>query len=350
MKRPAFQFYPADWRTDPALELCSLAARGLWISMLCIAHEATPYGYLSVNNRQISTAQLARMVGESPTIVAKLLRELESAGVFSRTEDGVIYSRRMVKDEAVRNARANGGAAGGSHGGKGGQHGAKGGRPRKPKDGSDSPENTYPQATEKPPLHGAEGGFSEPPSKPPFDAKEGGGQKPPPSSSSSSSSPSSIPLSVTHTVNDPPARAPDPPPAPVGAVCAGPSMAGAVCVALRAAGLARTNPAHPQLLALLDQGAGVDSFVAAWRDVQADGKHPADPFAYVLGIVRGQLAQAQQIAASAVATPLRHVPRAESFRERDERLARERIAALTGRQPQPIDTVIDVETTIKRIA
>ena len=30
MKRPAFQFYPSDWRKDMALQSCSVAARGLW--------------------------------------------------------------------------------------------------------------------------------------------------------------------------------------------------------------------------------------------------------------------------------------------------------------------------------
>jgi len=30
-KRPAFQFYPGDWRRDTALQSVSLAARGLWI-------------------------------------------------------------------------------------------------------------------------------------------------------------------------------------------------------------------------------------------------------------------------------------------------------------------------------
>jgi hypothetical protein len=41
--------------------------------------------------------------------VKKLLSELESAGVFSRDEQGIIYSRKMVRDvaRAVRN-KANG--------------------------------------------------------------------------------------------------------------------------------------------------------------------------------------------------------------------------------------------------
>jgi hypothetical protein len=52
---------------------------------------------------------LARMVGTSEQEVLALLEELEGFGVFSRTSDGVIYSRRMVRDEKVREARASGG-------------------------------------------------------------------------------------------------------------------------------------------------------------------------------------------------------------------------------------------------
>ena len=114
MKRPAFQFYPADWRKDPALSACSLSARGLWIELMCIAHEGGTYGVLSINGKPMAPAQIARMVGESPSVVAKLLAELEDAGVFSRDEQGCIYSRRMVKDEHVRNVRADAGRLGGN--------------------------------------------------------------------------------------------------------------------------------------------------------------------------------------------------------------------------------------------
>lgn len=114
MKRPSFQFYPADWRKDPALSACSLAARGLWIELMCIAHENGAYGVLSINGKPMVPAQIARMVGESPAAVVKLLGELEDAGVFSRDDQGCIFSRRMVKDERIRNVRADAGRLGGN--------------------------------------------------------------------------------------------------------------------------------------------------------------------------------------------------------------------------------------------
>lgn len=114
MKRPAFQFYPADWRKDAALQSCSLSAQGLWVNMMCIAHECDPYGYLSVNGKPMQPAQLARLVGLSAKECLALLEELGGAGVYSKSEDGAFFSRRMVKDERLRSIRAEAGRLGGN--------------------------------------------------------------------------------------------------------------------------------------------------------------------------------------------------------------------------------------------
>lgn len=82
--------------------------------MLCLMHEGSPYGYLKVGHKVIHPATLARMVGATLPEVEGWLDELESAGVFSRDENGCIYSRRMIRDEEVRAARAAGGAKGGN--------------------------------------------------------------------------------------------------------------------------------------------------------------------------------------------------------------------------------------------
>ena len=63
MKRPSFQFYPADWLRDTALRSCSTGARGLWIDMICFMHEGNPYGHLKVGNKVILSSNLASMVG-----------------------------------------------------------------------------------------------------------------------------------------------------------------------------------------------------------------------------------------------------------------------------------------------
>lgn len=103
------KFYWADWESDPALRLCSIAAQGLWMRMLCIAAAHDPIGYVSVAGRGLSETDLARMTGVAESEVIILLGELDRNGVFSRDRHGRIYSRRMVSDEKKSaNARRNG--------------------------------------------------------------------------------------------------------------------------------------------------------------------------------------------------------------------------------------------------
>ena len=82
------------------LRLCSIGARGLWTEMMCIMHAAEPYGSLLVNGKRIDKKQLAGLAGISEKECVFLLLELETNGVFSRDEDGTIYSRRMRRDHA----------------------------------------------------------------------------------------------------------------------------------------------------------------------------------------------------------------------------------------------------------
>lgn len=114
MKRPSFQFYPGDWLNDASLRMVSVGARGLWIEMMCIMHQGSSYGYLKVNSKVILPSNLARMTGATSHEVEGYLEELESSGVFSRDDDGCIFSRRMIRDEKVREARAAGGSKGGN--------------------------------------------------------------------------------------------------------------------------------------------------------------------------------------------------------------------------------------------
>lgn len=116
-----------------------------------------------------------------------------------------------------------------------------------------------------------------------------------------------------------------------------PTVAGSVCLAVRKAGIASVNPSDPRLLALLERGVTVDTFVGA---VPATvGKRNA--WAYLLGVVEGQLRDAAAIGNAPKAQPrtaARHEQRADT------------IAALTGQnrkanhdQPEP---AIDVASRV----
>jgi len=102
-RRPWFKFHTQDWRADPALRMCSPAARGLWADMLSLMHEADPYGHLLVGGIAPSDAQLARLLSIDETLIGSLIGDLSANCVFSRTDAGVIFSRRMVRDAEESN-------------------------------------------------------------------------------------------------------------------------------------------------------------------------------------------------------------------------------------------------------
>lgn len=92
------KFYPSDWRADPMLRMCSIAARGLWIEMLCLMHESG--GYLRVNGVALNVEQLANLAQIPHRKCTVLVAELQKNGVFSVDENGVFFSRRILKDLA----------------------------------------------------------------------------------------------------------------------------------------------------------------------------------------------------------------------------------------------------------
>jgi hypothetical protein len=93
-----------DHMADPALRDCSLSSKGFWIGILALMHECTPVGHLTIGGKQATPRQMASYVNCTLRQAEKALAELEAAGVYSRTPDGTIYSRRMVKDAAASEA------------------------------------------------------------------------------------------------------------------------------------------------------------------------------------------------------------------------------------------------------
>jgi len=93
---PLLQFYPSDCESD-SIAGCSLPAQGLWLRMICVMHTSQPYRYLEIDGRPIPDELIFRRCGcVSVEEYRNLLAELFSAGVPSRTPEGVIYSRRMA--------------------------------------------------------------------------------------------------------------------------------------------------------------------------------------------------------------------------------------------------------------
>jgi hypothetical protein len=96
---PWSKFFWSDWESDQGLRLCSLAAQGLWMRMLCVCAKHEPKGYLAINGHPLTVDAIARLAGVTETEAGNLVAELDRNGVFSRNRSGCIYSRRMVRDE-----------------------------------------------------------------------------------------------------------------------------------------------------------------------------------------------------------------------------------------------------------
>lgn len=123
MKLPYIDLYIGDWLKD-SVAGCSLSAQGLWLRLLFIMQESPERGRLLKQNAKqngskfpsllepIDEVCLSRRCGCSVDEFQLLMAELWDAGVPS-IENGVIFSRRMVKDERLRKIRSDAGSRGG---------------------------------------------------------------------------------------------------------------------------------------------------------------------------------------------------------------------------------------------
>ena len=114
MADPWIKFYPQDWSGDEELSMCSLSARGLLAACLHLMHKAEPYGHLLLHGVPPSDSDLAKFARCTAREVRLGMEELIRKGAVSVTADNVVYSRRMVRDQARRLARHENGKLGGN--------------------------------------------------------------------------------------------------------------------------------------------------------------------------------------------------------------------------------------------
>lgn len=71
--------------------------------MLDLMHDSPRRGFLQLANGQpMSEEQLANAAGVQVNEARQLVLELENSGVFSRTKTGIIFNRKMVRDDSKR--------------------------------------------------------------------------------------------------------------------------------------------------------------------------------------------------------------------------------------------------------
>lgn len=264
MKKPSFQFYPADWRNNAKLRRCTWEARGAWLEVMCLLHDSEEYGLL-----RWSLKELAQAIGAP----LKLLKELVDKGVLKggdKTHEALIYtprsgrvdgdpvtlivaansacwySSRMVIDEHVRQKKG---------------------------------ESTRFPVSPNPSLKGGIGEDLSASPNPSPNARQGDG-----STSSSTTTYKNI-NNNTHSISTPQGSV------PVDSEKPKPTPAGEICKALKTIGIASVSPSHPELLALIAKGVTYDQFVDAGKKAREKNKG----FPYLMGIVRGQLHEANAI-------------------------------------------------------
>ena len=109
---PAMPFYFGDWRKAPEIRALDLDVRMIWFEMLGLMWESTERGYLTLNMRPVSNSVITRMLGTDIVTFDRALQQLNDFNVFSRREDGAIFSRKMVRDEELRLSKSKAGKTG----------------------------------------------------------------------------------------------------------------------------------------------------------------------------------------------------------------------------------------------
>lgn len=161
-KKPYYRWYPGDLRRDLAVQSCEWDIRAVWREMLDLMHDGEPRGYLTAGGVPIATGKelsIAIGGGIPAALCQRAIVTLKAKKVCGVTDEGVMFSRRMVRDEAVDKVR--------------GEGGSKGGRKVTSKDGCEvPPPPSFPPHPPNNPLPGTGRGIgerarAEPPTEPP---------------------------------------------------------------------------------------------------------------------------------------------------------------------------------------
>lgn len=110
--RPCFSFFPKDWLSSKEIRISSLAARGLWIEILCLMFFEKKRGSLSLpakyktdtkcytkGDTKNYTKYLSELTGKKEEEIRPLLEELQINEVFSYKDDLMICRRMYYENE-----------------------------------------------------------------------------------------------------------------------------------------------------------------------------------------------------------------------------------------------------------
>lgn len=107
-------FFTRDWLSCAEVKVLPPDVRGLWFDMICYMWESVERGVMVKPNHQPYTKdEITLMIGRDCSGSYAWFDTLIGNGVCAVREDGAIYSRRMVKDQIIRDKRREAGKKGG---------------------------------------------------------------------------------------------------------------------------------------------------------------------------------------------------------------------------------------------
>lgn len=110
--RPGFYFFVNDWLAAGDLAICSFAAQGLWIRLLCYMWLSPKRGYLLQSNMaKMDSKMIAKLTGGTEEEISTLLAELKINNVLEEYPNG-IGCRRMVGEQELSQIRKEAGIKG----------------------------------------------------------------------------------------------------------------------------------------------------------------------------------------------------------------------------------------------
>lgn len=115
-KLPSFQFYPGDWHKDPGIRCLTMEERGVWFELILLMHESEERGKLVLNGKPYPEEYLANCCNNlEQAKFNQILSKILAIGIASKDEKtGIIFCRRILREENIRKIRSESGSLGGA--------------------------------------------------------------------------------------------------------------------------------------------------------------------------------------------------------------------------------------------
>lgn len=120
--QPYLPLYVQDYLTDERLNNCLPASQGVYIKIMCILHKQSEYGCILLKQKDKQTDKqilnfaykFAKLLPFDKDVIFAALQDLLEEEVLI-IEGDKLYQKRMVKDNAISEARSKAGKSGGGN-------------------------------------------------------------------------------------------------------------------------------------------------------------------------------------------------------------------------------------------